>query len=346
MSCHRRSTAAAACLLAIALWGCGARPEGQSPASAPQGRIVEQSVTVGHGRIALPGTLSAPPSSSEQPQPARPALVLVPGSGPQDRDGTVGPNRPLRDLAWGLSARGHIVLRYDKRSLVYRDELSAAELSSLTLEQDTVSDALAAVARLRQVPGVDPSRIYVLGHSQGATAVPRIARGDRAIAGFIILAGATRPLENVLVGQIEYLSMLDGTVSPTERAVLDKLEAQAARVKALRPDHGAPPAELPQGRPAAYWLDLAAHRPGDLLRSERRPVLVLHADRDYQVTLADFRGWQRALAANPNASFRRYPTLNHLFMAGTGASSPQEYYLAGHVAPQVIADIASWLAAR
>jgi hypothetical protein len=78
---------------------------------------------------------------------------------------------------------------------------------------------------------------------------------------------------------------------------------------------------------------------------ERRPFLILHGDRDYQVTLRDFRGWQGTLASG-QGTFRRYPRLNHLFMSGTGKSAPPEYRTPGHVAGQVIDDISRWIAAR
>jgi hypothetical protein len=71
---------------------------------------------------------------------------------------------------------------------------------------------------------------------------------------------------------------------------------------------------------------------------------VLQGERDYQVTMADFAGWKEALKDRPNATLRSYPALNHLFMAGEGRSTPQEYMQPGqHVAAEVIEDIARWI---
>ena len=121
----------------------------------------EQQVTVGaDSEWALPATLTLPAGKGPFP-----AVVLVHGSGPNDRDETQGPNKPFQDLAWGLGSQGIAVLRYDKRTLVYRGKLGA--LPNITVKEETVDDALAAVALLRQTPGIDPKRIFVLGHSLG-----------------------------------------------------------------------------------------------------------------------------------------------------------------------------------
>ena len=293
----------------------------------------------------LDATLTLPrsdPSDAEAPARRPPVVVLVPGSTPRDRDETVGPNKPFCDLAWGLAARGIAVLRYQHHRAAGAAQ-PEAERADATLDQEAVNDALAAVRAARGLGEIDSRRIVVLGHSLGGTAVPRIARRDAQVAGFVVMAGATRPLEDVLLGQLRYVAELDGTVSEREHAVLDKLAAEVARVKTLTANSTLAPSELPLGHPVAYWLDLQAKPARELLRDERRPFLVLHAARDYQVTADDLRGWRQALAADPRASYREYPALNHLFMAGEGPSTPSEYTQPGHVAAEVIGDIADWV---
>jgi len=327
----------------------GARPATVAPTKATNQpyqppRYVEldglthRAVTVGTDPWRLPGTLTLPHGG----QPCA-GVVLVHGSGPVDQDGTLGPNKPLVDLALGLASRGIGVLRYAKRTHQHGPAVARQLGDQLTLEQETVADAVAATGLLRRSAGIDPGRVFVLGHSLGGTAIPRIARGAAAARGFIIMAGATLPLEDTLVRQLRHLSLLDGRLSDAERAIIAKLEAQAARVKALRPGAAVPPDDLPHGLPAAYWLDLARHPPAREIAAVDRPILVLHGDRDFQVTLDDFAGWQRALAGKTNGTLRRYPDLNHLFMPGTGPSTPTEYLVPGHVAPEVIDDVATWI---
>jgi len=300
----------------------------------------EQDVTVGGGKWALSGTLTLPLSDG-----LTPAVVLVHGSGPNDRDETIGPNKPFRDLAWGLASRGIAVLRYEKRTRQHPAQFTADVLATLTLKEETVDDALAAVALLRQTAGIDPARVYVLGHSLGGYAIPRIGLADPQIAGLIVLAGPTRPLEEITLEQVTYIAGLDGTVTADEQASLDALGAQAARVQDPNLSAASPAADLPLGIPANYWLDLRGYDPGEVARGLSQPLLILQGGRDYQVTTVDFEGWKAALASRSDVEFRLYPDLNHLFMVGEGKATPAEYDRAGHVAEPVIADLAQWIEA-
>lgn len=314
-----------------------AAAEYEPPAYVKPDSFREQEVTVGTGEWAVPGTLSVP-----QGEGPFPALVLVHGSGPHDRDETIGPNKPFRDLAGGLASRGIAVLRYEKRTKHHTAQLAAVK-DSITVKEETIDDAMAAVSVLREAQGVDPKRIYVLGHSLGGMLIPRIGARDAHIAGFIILAGTTRPLEDVYLEQVSYIFSLDGTVSESEKAELDKIRAQVAKLKDPELSPATPAAELPLGVSATYWLDLRGYNPPEAAKSLKRPMLVLQGGRDYQVTMTDFEGWQKALSGREEVQFKLYPGLNHLFVTGEGRSTPAEYEKAGHVAESVIDDIANWV---
>ena len=313
-----------------------------APTYADLPRIREEAVQLGDDPWILPATLTLP---AERPAKGCPGLVLVHGSGPNDRDESVGPNKPFRDLALGLASRGIAVLRYDKRTHAHGEAVAATLGDALTLKEETIDDARIAAALLRSRPEVDSQRVFMLGHSLGGMALPRIASGDPALAGLIILAGSTRPLEDAVLDQMRYITELDGSLSPREKELLAKVGAEVSRVKALATDPARAPAkeQLPLNIPAPYWRDLAAHPPGPLIAKETRPILVLHGDRDYQVTAVDFAGWERALAGKPNATLTRYPSLNHLFIHGEGPSAPPEYLKPGHVDPKVIDDIARFI---
>ena len=298
----------------------------------------EKRVTVGQGEWSLSGTLTVPSTAVG----ARPAVVLVHGSGPNDRDETIGANKPFRDLAWGLASKGIVVLRYEKRTKEHATQVRQV-MAGLTLREETVDDAVAAADLLRRTGGVDPKRVFVLGHSLGGMAAPRIGKADPALAGLIVLAGSTRALEDIIVEQTRYLVSASGQDSPEAKAKLAETEAAMAKVKKLTladatsstPIFGACP---------AYWLDLRAYDPAGTARSLHLPMLILQGARDYQVTTADFDGWKAALDSRPSVSFKLYPDLNHLFITGKGKSTPAEYEQAGHVAEAVVADIAEWIA--
>lgn len=296
----------------------------------------EKEVTIGSGEWTLPATLALPTG-----QGPFPAVVLVHGSGPHDRDETVGPNKPFRDLAWGLASRGIAVLRYEKRTKQHADKIKTMR-ERFTVKEEVVDDALAAVALLRRTEGVDTRRIFVLGHSLGGMLVPRIGASDPNIAGFIVLAGATKPLEDAIFEQMTYVFSLDGMISKEEEAQLEEIKRQVAQIKGLRPSEANPDANI-LGAPVSYWLDLRGYDPTEAAKSLKQPMLILQGGRDYQVTMSDFQRWEKALSKRPNVEFKYYPDLNHLFIEGNGKSSPAEYNVPGHVAETVIADIADWI---
>jgi dienelactone hydrolase len=283
---------------------------------------------------ALPGMLTVP----KGPGPFA-ALVLVHGSGPNDEDESVGGVRVFRDLAYGLASRGVAVLRYVKRTRV-------APAGVVTQKEEVIDGAHAAIDLLRRTPEIDAKRIYLLGHSQGGYLAPRIAAGDPGgLAGIVILAGPTRPLEDLLVEQLTYLSSLD----PANASLAADLEAsrklvQVVRDPALRSDDDValPDAGSIKG---AYFLDVRGYDPVAVAKSISCPLLVLQGERDYQVTMKDFERWRTGLASKRGATLKTYPTLNHLFVSGSGKPSPAEYNAPGHVAEGVVDDIAGWVVA-
>jgi dienelactone hydrolase len=302
--------------------------------------IEEHEVTVGSGEWALPGTLTMPLEGEDLP-----AVVLVHGSGPHDRDESIGPNRPFRDLAWGLASQGVAVLCYEKRTKEHAAQV-AAMVDNLTVYEETIEDALAAVALLRETPRIDPGRIFVLGHSLGGMVAPRIGGLDDDLAGLIILAGNTRPLEDMILDQVAYLATLQETISDEDQAAVEQLEAQVARVKDPNLSADTPAADLPLSIPARYWLDLRDYHPAEFAKGLAQPMLILQGGRDYQVTEVDFQSWQAALADRPDVTFKLYPDLNHLFVTGEGMSVPAEYEQPGNVAGAVVDDIAAWILAH
>lgn len=313
--------------------------EYRPPAYVDSARFTEAAATVDAGTgWPLPGTLAMP--VGDEPVPA---VVLVHGSGPSDRDESFGPNRPFRDLAWGLASRGIAVLRYDKRTLVHRARIG--EVANFTVQEETIEDALAAVALLRKTPGIRRDRIFVAGHSLGGMLAPRIGAADPGLGGLILLAGAVRSLEDSILAQTRYLAEVDGAVSEAERTQIAAAEDVVVKLRTLK--LGDPPLKgVLAAAPASYLVDLRGYHPPTAARALKLPMLVLQGERDYQVTMEDFTAWRAALGHRPDVTFSSYPDLNHLLMAGTGKSTPAEYRVEGHVADAVVKDIAAWVAAR
>ena len=289
-----------------------------SEPSVPPGlsKFSEEPVAVGSGDWMMPGTISLPLDKVAG------AVVLVHGSGPHDRDETIGPNKPFRDLAWGLADRGIAVLRYEKRSRRFPGKMSNP--GNFTVRDEVIDDAVQAVTVLRKHARIDPKRIFVLGHSLGGTVAPRIAADDRSLAGLIIMAGATRPLLEVAREQLAYLdSLKPGSIN--QEQALEMMRRSA---------------------PDSYWKDFDAYKPAEAAAKLTIPMLILQGERDYQVTLADLQGWRDALRGRPNVTIKSYPALNHLFLPGEGKSTPAEYERAGRIPDAVFDDIANWIKGR
>ncbi|MBX3692625.1 alpha/beta fold hydrolase [Dokdonella sp.] len=310
-----------------------------APVELEQGtnwREIEFAAGPGHG--ALPGTLTLPAGNGPFA-----AVVLVHGSGAHDRDETIGPNKPFRDIAHGLASHGIAVLRYEKRT---RAEPVRFSGKAFTVDDEVTLDVIAAAAALRTRSDIDPARVFVAGHSLGAMIAPRIATRDTRLAGLILLAAPARALEDVVPQQIRYMAALDGKSDADIETVLAPIEQQVAAVKAL--DAGVPDtAPLLLGLPASYWRSLAGYDPLAVTRSIPQPLLVLQGGRDYQVTPADdFARWREAFADEPRVQLREYPLLSHLFMPGGDPPGPKDYSVEGHVDATVIDDIAAWIGAH
>ena len=313
----------------------------EDPAYVNTNLFHDRDTTIISGRWQLPGVLTVPNTKT-----AVPAVVLVHGSGPEDADETIGPNKPFADLAYGLASQNIAVLRYVKRTKQYgADSKSDAPF---TVKDEVTDDVIAAVALLSKMPEINKKQIYILGHSLGGMLAPRIAAEDPQVAGIIILAGTARPLEKlVVVEQVKYIAGLTAAQTPENKKQIDRAEAIAAQIESpsLKPNDmvdffGAP-------MPGSYFLDLRGYDPAKVAAGLKIPILVLQGGHDYQVTNADYEIWQKALAGDPRATFKFYPNYTHLFMpgAGSGPASPDDYAIAGNVSEDVITDIAKWIKA-
>lgn len=314
------------CLLSIA-------PETQRIASmfvtvpAPPARYVDRAkfraveLTIGAAPFELPATLTLPDGGGRAP-----AVVLVHGSGPNDRDETVGANKIFRDLAEGLASSGIAALRYDKRTYVHGDRLTNA----ITLDDEVVTDAIAAVHALAARGEIDPARIFVIGHSLGGMLAPEIAVRAGSVAGVVLLAPPARPPWDIVREQMRYLDAPRETRAELERTI-------------TLISMGAGEGTQLMGMPYAYWRDWANRDGIAMAKQFGRRVLVLHGDRDYQVTDEDFALWRRGLAGVKTAQVVSLTGDNHLFITGRGTPTPLEYKVPAHVDARVIAQLVAWL---
>jgi dienelactone hydrolase len=301
-------------------------------------RFDEHDVTLGDGPLAVPGTLTLPKATGPVP-----ALVLIGGSGPVDRDTTIGKSKPFKDLAWGLASQGIAVLRFDKITHAHPEQVKANR--DFTVADEYLPNALAAIRLLRTHPAVAPERVFLAGHSLGGTIAPRIAiAATPPVAGLIVLAGGTEQMQWAAVRHVRYLASLDPATAATAQPTIDAMIAQAKLVDSpdLSPD--TPDDALPFGVPAPYWLDLRSYDPVATAAALDQPILICQGERDYQATITDdLARWQTGLRAHPNVTVRTYPADNHFFLPGSGPSNPAELAAPQHVDPQLVSEINDWI---
>lgn len=284
----------------------------------------------------LPGSLLIPNNEK-----AVPAVIIVHGSGPSNRDGEIGGSAVYFDLAVGLERKGIASLRYDKRTYVYTDAADY-DMSEFTVYDETIDDVVSAYKFLSVQPGIDSERIYIIGHSLGGYLIPRIAEELPEAAGFVMIAPNASPIEDLMVLQTEYLYGLDGNLSKTEKKGIQAVKDTAEIIRNLQPGDNYASSEL-FNAPVSYWLDLQNYNPVLELRNVERPVIIIHGDRDYQVNTSEYERWKDTALNLANVRSVLIPGLNHLMAYGDEQSTPQEYYLLSEVDQTVIDSIAEFI---
>ena len=285
----------------------------------------------------LPGTLMLPQGDGPFP-----AVLLLAGSGPSDRDETIGPNKLLLDLARGLAAHGIASYRYDKRTHVFGKKMAG---KLITVDDEVTDDAVSALKLLAQQQHVDPHRVFVLGHSLGGLMAPRIAQLDPVVAGVILLAAPITVDLDMVLRQTRYIAHLQG--ASKQQLADSTAPIIAARDTIAHADARHPPAGEFFHAPASYWLSLRDYHAIAVAKSLHQPMLILQGARDYQVTPKhDFAEWQHAFAHSARVTLKEFPGLSHLFMPAGDPPSPADYANAGHVDAQVIDTLANWITAQ
>lgn len=311
------------------------RTETPVPASALSDGIREQTMAVPSPFGPLPGALMLPAGRGPFP-----AVLLVGGSGPTDRDGTLGPNKPQRDIALALAHAGIASLRYDKRSRVYPDQMIG---TAVTVDDDVTDDAERALQLLVHTPNIDASRLFLAGHSLGGLMAPRIARRGPPLAGVILLAAPVQAGLDLMLQQARYLQKIHPR--PAIKTQIAQIEQARDRLARANPEH--PPAGLFFHAPASYWLSLRSYDAIATAKALREPILILQGDDDYQVPPAgNLSRWRSALGGNARVTIHDYPGLSHLFMPGGKPPSPADYRTPSHVSRRMTDDMVHWIRAQ
>ncbi|TCK90612.1 hypothetical protein EDC19_2381 [Natranaerovirga hydrolytica] len=289
-------------------------------------------ITFGTQEYPLEGTLTLPKNVDSPP-----VVILVHGSGPNDRDETIGPNKPFRDIAYALANNGIASFRYDKRTYTYPE--ATAFDTKLTVYEETIEDAYLAVDTLSTLDEIDPDNIYLIGHSLGGYVIPRIAQKTDGVAGYVVMAGNSRNLLDVVEDQYAFFLGRSDNLSPDELAQLNVLKDSIELIRSDSIDEHTP--VLGSYKP--YWKDLMAYEPLELVLEIDQPILFLQGERDYQVTMTDFNLWKETVGHQDKNTFVSLEGINHLMMFGEGEPNPEEYFVSNTVADSVIEAIVHFI---
>ncbi|EFV13708.1 hypothetical protein HMPREF9336_01443 [Segniliparus rugosus ATCC BAA-974] len=305
------------------------------------------------GAITVAGTLTEPQGDGPFP-----AVVLLNGSGRNNRDEEVFGHKPFLVLADALTRAGYAVLRVDKRGVGGTGgTLAEADYEALA------SDVAAALRSLRGRAEIDGDRIGLLGHSEGGYLAPLVAsRPDNRVAFVVMMAGPAVPGAEVLKAQNRLSAQASGAPREKVEADLAFLGELLPLVQAgnrqavedfLRERNQTLPGDRRLSEPeiasysSPYFRALASFDPTAALSSLRMPVLAFYGGKDLQVPAEQSEpAARRLLAQDPDATVHVFPDRNHL-MQPSQTGRPDEYArIETTIDPAVLDYVIAWLAGR
>lgn len=266
------------------------------------------------------------------PETDGPVALFIHGQGPQDRDGTVGPNKLWRDIAHGLAEEGIASLRFDKRKFTY------AKSPVRDFNDETLDDVYGALDFLKESGYGD---VYLVGQSSGSFLAPTIAK-DRKVKGVVMMAAPARGPKELIGDQKEYQMRLKGASSDE----IDSYRKSLAKVFEKIDKRFLADDVIYQGAPASYWYDWVSRKPTEDIKALDVPVLLLQGRKDCQVFEKDYRIWERILEDSGRDYEARLFDVNHMMMPVEGLSTMKEYNEPNHVGEEVIETIIKWIKDR
>jgi uncharacterized protein len=318
-----------------------------SVAARPQtiSREGDESVKIPASGFNLAGTLSQPRGTAPEGAKGRfPAIVLVPGSGPTDRDETVAGIPVFGQLAAFFADAGYFVIRFDKRGVGQ----SGGRMETATL-QDYAEDVLAMIRFLKKRKDVDGERIAVFGHNEGGWVGLIAASRTEDIRAVVLAASASGSGGDLVLEQQRHLLDLTTLTSDEKQVKVDLQKRIQAAVLGQGPWDDVPP-ELRKQADTPWFQSMLRFNPSQVMPKVKQPLLMLQGELDRQVpahhadALADLARARWRKARPDSVEVRRFPDLNHLFVkAKSGEVSEYGELAGGQVDPQVAAATVEWL---
>jgi len=307
-----------------------------APAPASNIGFRESELRFGQEGWELPATLTLPSRDEDIVG----AAVLVHGSGPLDRNATVGETQLFRDLAVKLARAGIATLRYEKRTLHYAVRL--ARQPDVTLDEETAVDAGMALDLLASHTAPSFHCTFLVGHSLGAYLAPHIANNRSRLTGLVLLAPPGRRMVDVMLDQVDYLLTKPGGASGAEAP----LRRQRDKLLAFRRD-GLASSEGPGIWGRSAWSFFQTYDPLSAWLQHPVPTQAVFAEKDYQVNAADQRAWQGLADRFPGlVDVALMPGVGHVFTPVTGRPSPQSYLVKAEASDAMVERVVGFMRRR
>ncbi len=269
-----------------------------------------------------------------------PVVIIVGGSGPTDKDGSIGPNKPYRDIAEGLATRGIAVYRYNKRTVAHAKKMN----KDITVKEEYLTDLLTVIKQLKKQPGINANHIFILGHSQGGYLLPYFAKHAKNIKGYIGLAPGFKNMEDAIYKQLNYLKSISKNSADT--LMLNKMLSYAGYMK-TNLQKNTPADSLMPGLTANYLLHLQSINPKNMVNYlTAKPLLILHAEKDYQVDEEDLELWVNYYGEICEFNAITVEAANHAFIKVNTTNAyctPRDYQIPGNVDENVILLLEKWI---
>jgi pimeloyl-ACP methyl ester carboxylesterase len=301
--------------------------------------------------VTLAATLTVPPGKGQFP-----AVVLITGSGPQDRDETLMGHKPFLVLSDYLTRKGIAVLRADDRGTGE----STGDFNTATTA-DFATDTEAGIVYLKTRPEINPHKIGLIGHSEGGIIAPMIAARDPNVAFIVMMAGSGVPGDQVLPAQLEAIEEAGGK-SPDEASKDAAKERELIKLVETEKDSAVLETELnekitgdmPEAQTGAqikvftspWFRYFMTYDPATALRRVTCPVLAINGSKDKQVLPEqNLPAIRKALeqAGNKHFEVDELPGLNHLFQTATTGAPGEYVQIEETISPVALDKMASWI---
>lgn len=304
----------------------------ENPAYATKQNYIDTEVVI-KGDVEVNASIMTPKENKKDI-----ICLFLAGSGKQDKDASIGPNKIFMDLSLGLAVNGITSVRFGKRDLT-----KIKNETLISIEKEYVEDVISIISYIKNQKEFDNYKIFLVGHSLGGMIAPKLSTLSKEIDGIILMGANFRPLEDLILEQMIHLASLNrNDTSKKQELEIQRIKKQVSYVKDSL-TITSKKEKLPLSVVPSYWISLEKYylNTKKRIKKIKKPVLVLWGEKDYQVPKKDYLLYKENLGKK--ATFKSYPELNHIFHISDGQLSPEEYKNQGNIPEYVINDISDWV---